>query len=838
MPSPAVSILEGWAPSGPGSMISWGGPGTMTQTPLSQQAPLAVQAPVISSPKTNLSRTGSLTEGAAGGAISSGTWYGSPRSPSATTPLSQHTPSAVQSPVITSPTRQRQAREYHLIIGLRQMAYSALQVPGALSRPSGDQVDQVAKQPFPVAVPVCVLTIVALAVALVALRLLWFPAGNMRRGKRCETYACRAHASELGAYRERSAEPCEDFGRFVCSGWPRIHIAAHSVSEQAMIRWTDRVADPARWPSSDANRTRSVAHRALTMASACLSHDKLEKADILVEWMRLQELAFPDERWRLEHANYREELRKLAVLAVHWRLPLWFDLKLVTTSPGPGGAKRIIHVTPSKLAYVFWRIHARLKSEADKHDSYTRIVSSIVYRDEAWQGGLLERSAEVQSSILGNLSEAAVGTTLSSAEPWLGDVKHLSRFVAQLNPDDWLHAFQSAFDAGGSAASSVPVRLDDQVFVTDARLLNTMESLLAAHSPSDIAAHTSWWVAQILSPLALQAVFDSARAIEFFGAMAHTLMCAIQVESVYNVLFAVLDRDRLSTEERASIALLFERLRAAAFEKVFSSSSLRDAVQDTFAEVVVRARAVFWPEDSGNSSREDIMLRNLYGDTEPRSSDSFMQNWLYSHRALHRSVGTATASDASTSVFSADYVNMASHDPFRGMISLWTAVLEPPYYAEGGTSAMRYGGLGFLYARELFRLANVVASISANDSGMPRPWAVSGSSWQSDDNSSTPAVEECLEEGIFPDLPALMTAHEAYIMYRKEEYDVPLSDLDNYTPEQVFFMTVCHTHCQLNSDNTYAAERCTVAMRNYGPFATAFGCVRKSPMYPAKRCVF
>ncbi|XP_075536333.1 membrane metallo-endopeptidase-like 1 [Dermacentor variabilis] len=716
------------------------------------------------------------------------------------------------------------------------MAHSALQLPGALSRQSGDQLDKVAKHSSGVTVTLCLVLIVVLVAALVVMRLLWSSAGLVRHGQRCETYACREHASQLGAHRERepTAKPCEDFGRFVCSGWPRKYEIALSVREQAIIDWMNRVGDPARSYPSDVNKTRSVTYRALAMVSTCMKPDKLEDTDIMVNFMRTLGFAFPDEQWPLKRASYREQLRTLAVLAVHWRLPLWFDLKLVTSSRGPGETKgkRIIYVTPSSLAYVFNRMHVRLIKEA-VHDRYARIVSSTVFNNETWQGGLLERSMYVQSSILGNLSNAAVETTRSSAEPWLGDVKHLARFVTQLDPDDWRYAFQSAFGAEAAAAGSPPISLDDPVFVSDVRLLDTIESLLAAHSPSDIAAHTSWWFAQVLSPLAYQVVMDSVLSTEFLGAMVHVIMCAMQVESVYNVLLAVLERNRLTAETRASLVLLFERLRNVAVTKVASSYRLDGDARAAFAEVAEGAQAVFWPEESSDGRSEDVLLRDLYGDAEPRSDDDFVQRWLSSRRALRRSLGTA-AGDIATRVFSADYVSMASHDPFRRLVSMGTAALEPPYHAEGGTSAMRFGGLGFLLARELFRLADVVAATSVNDSSATRPWSL----WENEGDNSSASAAECLEEGVFPDLPALETAYAAYLQYRREEYDAPLSDLDVYTPEQVFFMTACHTFCRVDRDGAYVPDRCTGIMKNFRPFAAAFNCVHGSPMYPSKRCQF
>ncbi|KAK8787473.1 hypothetical protein V5799_022749, partial [Amblyomma americanum] len=345
-------------------------------------------------------------------------------------------------------------------------------------------------------------------------------------------------------------------------------------------------------------------------------------------------------------------------------------------------------------------------------DSYSRLVSSTVFGDEAWQGGLMERSGDVQSSIMGDLSKAVVDASRPSAKPWLGDVRGLARFVYPLGPKDWLRALQSAFGAEGTGTASAPVKLDDRVYVSDVALLDTVESLFWNHSAADVAAHTSWWVAQILAPLASEAVFSAVRTVEFFGALAQALMCAMQVESVYNVLLAVLERERLEADARAKLAHLFERLQSVALKKAISSSRIGDAALTALFSAARSWKTVLWPEDSGDSRSLEDMLQALYGNVSVNPSNGvFFELWLSSRRALRRSLGTA-ARDNATRVFRADHFSMASHDPIRHVVSLCTAVLASPFYADDGTAAMLYGGVGFLFARELFRMAGAAVAIS------------------------------------------------------------------------------------------------------------------------------
>ncbi|KAH8026272.1 hypothetical protein HPB51_017810 [Rhipicephalus microplus] len=62
-----------------------------------------------------------------------------------------------------------------------------------------------------------------------------------------------------------------------------------------------------------------------------------------------------------------------------------------------------------------------------------------------------------------------------------------------------------------------------------------------------------------------------------------------------------------------------------------------------------------------------------------------------------------------------------------------------------------------------------------------------------------------------------------------------LKGMEQFTGEQVFFMTMCLSLCQEDGP-LRSSPPCNAAVRNFAPFATAFNCSRRSAMNPAKKC--
>ncbi|XP_049514227.1 endothelin-converting enzyme 1-like [Dermacentor silvarum] len=163
-----------------------------------------------------------------------------------------------------------------------------------------------------------------------------------------------------------------------------------------------------------------------------------------------------------------------------------------------------------------------------------------------------------------------------------------------------------------------------------------------------------------------------------------------------------------------------------------------------------------------------------------------------------------------------------------------------------GTSAINYGGLGFLYALQVARAINTLTLLLDGDH-TPSAWvppanATDGSGapgqvlWKLGGCASSNASAHVTS--LYPALPALEIAHSAYKRFRNVTEDVPLRGLEAYSAEQVFFLTACHVTCWSTSTGHRMSPECTNAMSNFAPFAEAFGCPAGSPMNPHERCQF
>ncbi|KAH7965512.1 hypothetical protein HPB49_008523 [Dermacentor silvarum] len=87
--------------------------------------------------------------------------------------------------------------------------------------------------------------------------------------------------------------------------------------------------------------------------------------------------------------------------------------------------------------------------------------------------------------------------------------------------------------------------------------------------------------------------------------------------------------------------------------------------------------------------------------------------------------------------------------------------------------------------------------------------------------------------------PALEVAHSALLSALAVERFLRTSA--DLSEEQAFFIAICHGMCHPAhrvTGGVVAGSDCNKAMRNFPPFAVAFGCSEGLPMNPALKCSF
>ncbi|KAL3256534.1 hypothetical protein MRX96_046593 [Rhipicephalus microplus] len=142
----------------------------------------------------------------------------------------------------------------------------------------------------------------------------------------CDTSDCENHVSALGLSRVHAEDPCEDFGRFVCSGWTlKYKGATGTVVQEVLVDWFHRVADLALSNATGG----AISNEAHKMMVACVTRPEDYTASLkgLKSFMAARGLAWPENDLHVGPEDYAKLLRLLIDLDVNWALPFWFHIE-------------------------------------------------------------------------------------------------------------------------------------------------------------------------------------------------------------------------------------------------------------------------------------------------------------------------------------------------------------------------------------------------------------------------------------------------------------------------------------------------------------------------------
>ncbi|XP_054920132.2 neprilysin-like [Dermacentor andersoni] len=541
--------------------------------------------------------------------------------------------------------------------------------------------------------------------------------------------------------------------------------------------------------------------------------------------------------------DYAFTLATILNMSVMWYVPLWFTVDLVTPSPGHGAspAHRSVSVSSSNMPYIGQLMHGEIETYK-LYDAYVSLMLDVVFRgwefSPDFRSFLHKRSAEVQRDVLGNLSSSFVA---SRVEPRFLQMRHLPALVPKLDARDWVDAMQSAFGA------NPPLTEEDTLFVTDSGLLDAVNILFASYTARELTFHTAWWFAQIMSVVSSETLHTFVMGSKL-GDEAYPLVCGAHTAMAYNVLLAGVDHGTGtdSANTRSPVTRLLSNVHHTAVRKVRTwTSALDSQAIGAVSSRLGSTTTVVWPEGKQNESEDAWWGEALYGSDYNNATPGFFGHWTEIRQRLRASLNT-DAYQSGLRVFRFQSSNVATYDAVSNAISVGVQALTGPFYAADGTNAMNYGGLGFLYALQVARTINTLTLLLDGDR-TPSAWVPPTNATDASGAPGQPLrkLGRCPSSdasahvtSLYPVLPALEIAHDAYKRFRNVAQDVPLRGLEAYSAEQVFFLTACHVTCWTNSSGHRMSPECTDAMRNFAPFADAFGCPAGSPMNPHERCRF
>ncbi|KAL1476605.1 hypothetical protein MTO96_036392 [Rhipicephalus appendiculatus] len=509
----------------------------------------------------------------------------------------------------------------------------------------------------------------------------------------CSTLDCVDHARILGLGRTQATDHCDNFGQFVCSGWTlKNRRLTLTIPTELTLDWMQALVRTSLRVDSSSS---SVLDRPLNMLHRCV--DDAGNEDLAMEefvnFVDGRTFAWPTEEWSdAEVIPTSRALMALVELAAVWALPLWFRVDFY-----PSFLVRpesVVAITASMFPRLYVQVQEEIMQYEDVYPLYARgFIDVILSRRPAARAfeEFIKASATMQSHVLGNLSSAIE----ARFAPMVFTFEVLGKTVNNLSAEDWQLALRNV--------SPTLLTNDAIVFTSNERILAAMNIIFGAYSARDIWFHIAWWFVQAVGIVVSETV-SAVLSIHPLGQFFRNAMCLVHVDGPYGALIAAGQRTIVAPAEQLKIRQLVEHVREVAVEKIRFSTMLGASTRSAIADLISKTKTIIWPERGFDSLGA---MERIYGPSRNRTS-TFFGEWLRSREQWQRARNHAANTDIS-SVFLADLKYIALYNAATNTISLSPAVLGPPLFYAHGTSAMLYGGLGYVYAAEVVRAVNVLS---------------------------------------------------------------------------------------------------------------------------------
>ncbi|KAK8781273.1 hypothetical protein V5799_017386 [Amblyomma americanum] len=637
----------------------------------------------------------------------------------------------------------------------------------------------------------------------------------------CTSTACETHRIIIGIDRQpQGQKPCDDFGRFVCGGWKNTQpLLADTVHAERVTAWLLQLSMPGTYSDPKYTVLRRVAQMAADCKDQARGHDATA-VTALVEFMTREFfpwLGVESDTTIVTPDDYYVALRTLFQLAVKWSLPMWFDIYLSLPPSKEGNTpNRSISFRPCPMGVMWKRIHDIVLSYKGFYTTYLNMFMQNVYDRNNVKSRLylsfLANSSTIQGHIFGNLTHAYV---TGYTRPVIAEAGDLPSFGKNISADQWIEMLQSSY------SFKPPITKSNVAFASNDAIITSMTQLLNTYSARHVTFHTAWWLTQILATHTSKEVSHDINR-DKKGSLFYALSCGVLMSASYHVLIASINLSGLTTTEQTSVLALLNHVYSSGLHGLRSAQRIDNRTRNSLTTMLAETSTVIWPDERHQS---DESLLRLYGD-EYNTTLGFFGHWRTSRAQLQRSVGSTEYAMGET-LFKLDSRLMATYNPHSKVITVAEAALHSPFFYPQATSAILFGGLGFVYAKQVVRSLHTMAVYASRRN----PLNQTVSFW---DLLLCPEAVD--PRTVFPELPALQIAHAAYKKFRRDDEDLPLRGMEQYSAEQVFFLTACHGTCELGANGQLQSEPCNHMMRNFRPFSDAFSCPPGSRMNPKEKC--
>ncbi|KAH7948144.1 hypothetical protein HPB52_018770 [Rhipicephalus sanguineus] len=629
----------------------------------------------------------------------------------------------------------------------------------------------------------------------------------------CDTADCVRHAAELSTSVDDSVHPCRSFYDFVCGRWSRTH-SRDDLLEEIHSRTVDialRQLDRDGWQSTKAS---AFFHSCM---DSKLKRD--ENVRGLISLKRELGLVWPEESHGSDHP-----LSVMLKMAIKWNLNFLFQVQVVSRR----GASHTLFITRGFLGITWEESQEKslsgYRNHVEEHFKVLNVTPSNVNYTELWQ---LE-DAIIQAK-LDLIHEKPV-------QDWfpIGNIGHRTPSVQQ---GLWLRLLNKYF------RNRYTWTQDSLIAVEHYKILENLEKLFRSYGEDKLAIGLAW----VFIQTHLWVLYDKPELQFKRSDVTIKRYACLEYANLYFGLQSIVDHvvQRYASKEiRQKVESLPDRIKRTAANKIREVTWMTNDTKEDYARKVANIEMSVLPQSDFFTvkGREDI-----YGIFPAMNGSSFMAKLVtvanfYANLVSHERYGDVYSRATSATYGPARYVY-----PVNSVLVAMNA-LEPPLYYMQAIASIDYGGLGSYLAREVSRSFDPRGVNGEYEYGSDTLW------WGAMNRTSEyKGKSDCEWNGaakttgrngkavdLFPSLPALEIAFAAYKEAVSEQAigaaDVKLRALNQYTGDQLFFMTYCHVMCSARGHGN--AEICDTSLRNFRPFAETYRCPIGSPMNPAQKCSF
>ncbi|XP_065286534.1 neprilysin-1-like isoform X2 [Dermacentor albipictus] len=642
----------------------------------------------------------------------------------------------------------------------------------------------------------------------------------------CNTSDCLRHTTELKEAMDTSVDPCNDFYKFTCGSW-KPKRGERSMVAQVFADSTQIAIEEMEGPSENA-----VVPKVMHYYKNCIQLRDFTPTDVALYMNFKQGLGF---LWPEKKQSAIDALLPLLNLTITWNMKLLFHLEAL---PAYKRRPQTLYITRSRLSATWL------------DPTWTPVTFAEVVRRHCGELGVAPPS---DSSIqeLKSTVEKIINTTLKLPPDATTDTQIMMKEIEQLMPNrghDWLSSLNKLYSPQFTWTQDSPVALEHEAILQNvyALLENYKEKKQTLmEGLSFVFLRTSLWFFAGKPELR----FTSDPKV---GRRIWKLTCVMYTAENFGLLIAASHiYTRYSSSVRGQLAR-FQRGIQTTIKQQLEDAEWIDATIKSKATVKIDAMTLdTMPEENFFS---DVDLARLYRHF-PSVAASFIENYIKVAEAYRLLIGH----DNFISVYSKRLGDgsPSRYDYYYNIGYIYLGAMEPPILYLSGTTAMMYGSFGTLIAECMVRSFDKRGVLITGEGKRKLWWdspaytqrvgcdilsdRKSGGSGTTSDANTLPAGSRDPREfrfaALFPLAPALTTSFIAHRRARiKDGRHVQhrLQGLDDYTDDQVFFLTYCLMTCATNS----TGETCNVPLRQMQRFASAFRCRRGSPMNPKKKCTF